>query len=708
MTGLPPIVGKQFSDAKGTATGWVAWHGKKILGSREATNAFVVGTGPMPNRLGTESSTYLQQHAQNPVDWYPWGEAAFARAQAENKPIHLSVGYFACHWCHVMAHECFENPQIAKLLNENFVNIKVDRQERPDVDDLYQRVVQMMGQSGGWPLTVFLTPAQEPFFAGTYFAPEDRYGRPGFPRMLRGLIDAWRNRQDEVRENCRQFLRGLRSHDEQLFSSIGIAVSDLPAQAARAFAQNTDPVHGGLGRTPPKFPNVSCLDLMLRVYARTREPPLLAALERTLENMASGGIYDQLGGGFARYSVDERWTVPHFEKMLYDNGLLVKLYADAYRLTQRPAWRRVFEQCVAYVVRDLRHPDGGFFASEDADSEGQEGRFYVWSPQELQSALGREDAAFAARAYGVEEKGNFEHGRSVLQRRVPLDEQDQERLEAIRERLLTARAVRVRPGRDENILTAWNALMIQGLCAAYQATGAAWQLQTARQAVDFLASHLVMPQGGVFRTWRDGVAKVPGFLDDHAFLANALIDVYESDFEKRNLDFALDLVDKILEKFWQENLFFTARDGAALIHRPLAPFDSAWPSGTSESVLALLRAYELSGRDRYRDRAQDVLARYQGASAANAFGFAHLLAAQQFDAEGGISIVFAGSPQDAAKLIEVAHRKYLPSRVLALAAHIPMGEGRGPVDGLSAAYVCRNRSCLPPVTSAEKLRECLE
>ncbi len=661
----------------------------------------------MPNRLAKESSPYLLQHADNPVDWYPWGEAAFARARTENKPVHLSVGYFACHWCHVMAHESFENPQIAQLLNEHFVNIKVDRQERPDVDDLYQRVVQMMGQSGGWPLTVFLTPDQEPFFAGTYFPPEERYGRPGFGRLLQGLIEAWRSRQDEIRENCRQFLQGFRLHDEQLFASAGTPPPDMPAQAAQAFARNTDPVNGGLGRAP-KFPNVSCLDLMLRVYARTQEPQLLAAVACTLDGMASGGIYDQLGGGFARYSVDAHWTVPHFEKMLYDNGLLVKLYADAYRLTRRASWRRVFEDSIGYVLRDLRHPEGGFYASEDADSEGEEGRFYAWSPQELQQALGPEDGAFAARAYGVEDPGNFEHGRSVLQRRVTLNDEEQARLDAIRARLFAARAARVRPGRDENVLTAWNALMIQGLCSAYQAAGNAEYLEAGRQAADFLQKHLSMPKAGVYRVWRDGVAKVPGFLDDYGFLANARIDLYESAFDKCDLDRALDLLDCVLEQFWDGDLFFTSRSTSPLIHRPLAPFDSAWPSGTSETVLALLRAHELSGRKSYKECAEHVLTRYRGAAAGNAFGFAHLLAAHDFERAGAASIVFAGGQERAAALIEAVHRTYLPSRVLSLSAHSPLGEGRDPVDGQAAAYVCRNQTCLPPVTSATQLLENLQ
>ncbi len=661
----------------------------------------------MSNRLAAEPSPYLQQHADNPVDWYPWGDEAFDRAREHNLPVHLSIGYFACHWCHVMAHECFENAQIADYLNANFVNIKVDRQERPDIDDLYQRVIQMMGQSGGWPLTAFLTPAQEPFFAGTYFPPQDRHGRPGFARLLRGLVTAWRSRQDEVRENCAQFLRGLAVHDRELLSRGAAVQADAPAEAARGFARNTDPVHGGLGGAP-KFPNPSCHDLMLRVYRRTREEPLLDALERTLERMAAGGIHDHLGGGFARYSVDARWEVPHFEKMLYDNAQLAKLYADAYRMTGRRQWRRVFEDCIGYVQRDLCHPEGGFYSSEDADSEGEEGRFYAWSPEQIVAALGEDDGAFACRAYAVSTPGNFEHGRSVLQRNALLDAPEQERLEGVRARLFAARQARVRPGRDENILCGWNGLMIQGLCAAYQATGRNAHLHAARRCADFLAGHLVSGDGGLFRAWRDGVARTPGFLDDYGFLANGLIDLYESDFDPRDRDWALQLLDRILDEFWDEGLFFTAAGSAALVHRPLAPFDSAWPSGHSESILALLRAHALSGQQRYLDCAQQVLAQLATASERNAFGFSHLLAAQEFSREGGpASIEFSGPRAELAPLIEAVHRIYLPGRVLALAAHAPAGR-QAAADGVYSrvhAIVCRRQTCLLPAASPAALLE---
>ena len=655
----------------------------------------------MSNRLSLETSPYLRQHAGNPVDWYPWGEEAFRRAREEDKPVHVSVGYAACHWCHVMAHESFENPDIARLMNEHFINIKVDRQERPDLDDIYQKVVQMMGQGGGWPLTVFVTPQGEPFFGGTYFPPEERYGRPGFAQVLLGLSAAWKERRPELRTQVEQFLKGYRVLDERLVGGAAPTRGDVPAKSARAFAANTDPVHGGFGDAP-KFPNPSCHDLMLRVYHRTREPRLLAAVERTLDHMAAGGIVDHLGGGFARYSVDARWAVPHFEKMLYDNGQLVKLYADAYRVTGKRSWRRVFEQTIAYVLRDLAHPDGGFYASEDADSEGEEGTFYVWTPAQIEAVLGPSDAAFACRAYGVTEQGNFEHGTTVLHRAVELDALEEARLEGLREKLFAARALRVRPGRDENILTSWNALMIQGLCAAYQASGQVLYLQSARRAADFLLQKMSMADGGLYRAWKDGAAKVPGFLDDYAFLANALIDLYESGFDKRDLERAESLVDLILDKFWDDGFYFTPKDGERLVHRPRSPQDHAWPSGTSTSVFALLRLHELTGRDAYRDRAEQVFQMYGAAAANNPFGFSHLLAALDFS-QRPISIVLAGDRDEAAPLVEAVHRSYHPARVLAFSEDAPIGQGRHPVGDQPAAYLCRNRTCDAPVTSAQEL-----
>ncbi|HWY73694.1 MAG TPA: thioredoxin domain-containing protein, partial [Burkholderiaceae bacterium] len=595
----------------------------------------------MSNRLSLEASPYLRQHADNPVDWYPWGEEAFAQARDRNVPIHLSVGYAACHWCHVMAHESFEDPQIAALMNERFVNIKVDRQERPDVDEVYQKVIQMMGQSGGWPLTVFLTPRREPFFAGTYFPPQDRYGRPGFAHVLVALSDAWSRQDGNLLLNVDQFLRGFAELDRMVLEGEVAPDVDLPLEAARALAQHTDPVHGGL-KGAPKFPNPSSLDLMLRVHARTGDAALLDAVRLTLDRMGAGGIYDHLGGGFARYSVDERWAVPHFEKMLYDNGQLVRLYADGFRLTGQPSWRRIFEQTIEYVLRDLSHPQGGFFASEDADSEGEEGRFYVWTPAQVNAALGPQDGAFACRALGITEQGNFEGGRSVPHRAIELDQGDEVRLDALRARLFSERARRVRPSRDENVITSWNALMIEGLCAAYQATGTDRYLHAARTAADFLMTQATMPDGGVVRAWRDGSGRVGGFLDDYAMLANALLDLYESCFDAAYLGRAGELADRILSKFWDDGLYFTPADAEALVHRPRAPYDHAWPSGTSSAAFALFRLYELSGKTIYRERAEQVVRELGPAAARNAFGFSHLLAAVDFARQGPATIIFAG------------------------------------------------------------------
>ncbi|MGH8803196.1 MAG: thioredoxin domain-containing protein [Polaromonas sp.] len=658
----------------------------------------------MSNRLANETSPYLRQHAQNPVDWYPWGEEAFRRARDEDKPIHLSLGYAACHWCHVMAHESFENPAVAGLMNERFVNIKVDRQERPDLDDIYQQVVQMLGQGGGWPLTLFLTPQGEPFFGGTYFPPSEGYGRPGFAQLLLGLSESWRNNRGALRQNVEHFLQGYRVLEARLLAGQTPPEQDLPAVAARLFAENTDPVHGGLGQAP-KFPNPACHDLVLRLYQRLGEPDLLRSLELTLERMAAGGLYDQLGGGFARYCVDQRWAVPHFEKMLYDNGQLVKLYADAYRATGKPAWRGVFEETIGYILRDMTHPEGGFYASEDADSEGEEGRFYVWTPAQLQAALGEADAALACRAYGVSAAGNFEHGSTVLYRAAALDAAEESQLPGLRDRLLAARAQRVRPGRDENILTGWNALMIQGLCAAYQATGTASYLDAARRAADFIEARLSTPAGGLYRAWRDGTAKVAGFLDDYAFLANALLDLYECGFDQRHLERATRLVELILEKFWEDGLYFTPSDGERLVHRPRAPHDQAWPSGTSTGVFALLRLFELTGRELYRERAEQVFTMYRVAAAKNPFGFAHLLAAQDFAQRGPFAIVVAGERSAASTLLQGLQRRYLPARVLAFAEDVPIGVDRPPLAGQATAYVCRNRTCGAPVTDAAALVE---
>lgn len=656
----------------------------------------------MPNRLIHEASPYLRQHAENPVDWYPWGQEAFERAKMDDKPIHLSVGYAACHWCHVMAHESFEDPRVARFLNERFVNIKVDRQERPDVDDVYQKVVQMMGQSGGWPLTVFLSPQGEPFFGGTYFPPRDGYGRPSFARVLENLSMAWRDRRSELKDNIAQFKQGYSILAEREVKAGLGSHDDAPTRAALVFAENTDPQHGGLGGAP-KFPNPSCYDLVLRVYQRTRNSTLLQALALTLNRMAAGGIYDHLAGGFARYSVDEKWAVPHFEKMLYDNAQLVKLYADAYRMSQDSHWRCVFEETIAYVLRDMAHPEGGFYSSEDADSEGEEGKFYVWTPAQIKHVLGDSDGEFACRMFGVSEQGNFEHGATVLHRPLGQVRSDEQRFAAVKQRLFEARNQRVRPMRDENILTGWNALMMQGLCAAFQATGNDEYLTAARRAADFCQRHLTTPGFGLRRSWRDGTSKVHAFLDDYAYLTNALLDLYECCFEQSYLVWAEGLADSILSKFWDNGLYLSPNDAEPLIHRPRAPHDNAWPSGVSTSAFALLRIHELTGDRLYIERVEALLRMFGSAASDNPFGFAHLLSAMEFLRSEPSQIVFAGDRQEVRRLAEGIHRTYLPSRVLAYAADVEIGKGRTDLDGRPTAYVCRRQTCASPVTTVTEL-----
>ncbi len=659
----------------------------------------------MSNRLAQESSPYLRQHEDNPVDWFPWGEEAFNRARQENKPIHLSVGYAACHWCHVMAHESFENPSIARLMNDRFINIKVDRQERPDIDDIYQKVVQMMGQGGGWPLTVFMTPNAEPFFGGTYFPPNEGYGRPGFPQLLLALSDLWINKRNELDVYIQQFLQGYSKLDHHQSSNLK-KEEDIPLKGARYFSQNTDLVQGGMNGAP-KFPLPSCYDLMLRVYYRTRDSELLQSLELTLNGMANGGIYDHLGGGFSRYSVDDHWLIPHFEKMLYDNAQLVKLYADAYRLTGNKKWKEVFEETITYVLRDMTDPQGGFYASEDADSEGKEGTFYVWTIEEVKAVLGESDGATACRLYGVTAEGNFEDHKNVLYRPIPLNPTEEKQLKKFRDPLFNARENRIRPARDENILVNWNALMIQGLCSAYQATGTISYLDAAQKAANFISSNMIMPDGGVYHVWRDGMAKIPGFLDDYAFLANALIDLYESSFNPDYLQRAIKLVDLILEKFWENGLYLTPSDGEQLVHRPRSPYDNACPSGTSTAVFALLRLYEFTAKDTYHDHAMQVLSQYNESAEQNPFNFAHLLSALDFMHSDPVSLLFSAerAKQNMQKLIEVAHRNYMPARILAFAEDVPVGHGKESINGQGTVYICQDRTCGLPVTNPDALLE---
>ncbi|GIV96795.1 MAG: thioredoxin domain-containing protein [Herpetosiphonaceae bacterium] len=673
------------------------------------------------NRLINETSPYLLQHAYNPVDWYPWGQEALEHARREDKPILLSIGYSACHWCHVMERESFEDEETARMMNEHFVNIKVDREERPDLDSLYMAAVQAMTGHGGWPMTVFLTPEGEPFFGGTYFPPEPRYGMPSFKQVLLAVVDAYKNRRNEVTKSANELTLHL-----QLLGEMPEKQAELkPLLVANAFemlSRQFDENYGGFGRAP-KFPQPMALEVVLRHYHRTGAERALAMLQRTLTEMAYGGIYDQLGGGFHRYSVDERWLVPHFEKMLYDNALLSRLYLETYLVTGEPLFRRIAEETIDYILRDMTAPEGGFYSTEDADSEGEEGRFYTWTLQELRQVLG-EDATVAAAYWDVSEAGNFE-GRNILHvQHDPLEfarqlavslEELQERVAGWRRKLLEARSQRVRPGRDEKMLTAWNGLMLRSLAEAGRALRRDDYIEAARRNADFLLNHL-RRDGRLLRSYKDGQAKIKGFLDDYAFLIDGLLELYQATFELRWMREAKSLTETMLQLFWDEErqIFFdTSTEHEQLISRPRDPFDNATPSGTSVAVDVLLRLAALLGEPAYMRTALSVLRGLSAGMVQLPSGFGRLLAALDFYVSTPKEIAIIGEPDapDTQRLIEVVFGRYLPNKVVAGAAPdnreaaelIPLLQDRPMLAGQATAYVCTNYTCKSPTADPDEL-----
>ncbi len=677
-----------------------------------------------PNRLAREPSPYLRQHATNPVEWYPWGEEAFARARAENKPLLLSVGYSACHWCHVMAHESFEDPTIAGLMNEWFINVKVDREERPDVDQLYQGVVQLMGQGGGWPLTVFLTPQLVPFYGGTYFPPGDKYGRPGFPRVLEALHTAWETRREEVLKQAEEVREGLGELARYGLDAAPAALTPGDfATLAEAMLSRMDGVNGGFGRAP-KFPNPMNVALLLRAWRRkpAHEAPRKAAL-LALEKMALGGLYDQLGGGFHRYSTDERWLVPHFEKMLYDNAQLLHLYAEAQQVEPRPLWRQVVEETAAYVRREMTDARGGFYATQDADSEGEEGKFFVWKPGQVREVLPPELAEVALRRFRITPEGNFEHGATVLEVAVPVEtlarelglpvEEVERRLSEARRRLFEAREARVKPGRDDKILAGWNGLMIRGLAFAGHVFARADWVEQARRAADFVLAELWDGQR-LLRSYQEGQARIPGFLEDYGDLAAGLTALYQATFEVKYLEAARALVKAAEERFWdaEQRAYLTApRAQGDLLVATYATFDNAVPSGASTLTEAQVALAALTGDKRYLELPEAYVSRMRDELRQNPMGYGHLGLAADALVDGAPSVTFVGSREAVEPLLAVARATYAP--VFAYAwkapgAPIPPSmqetfEGREPVGGQAAAYLCRHFACEPPLTRVEAL-----
>ena len=665
----------------------------------------------MANHLATETSPYLLQHAHNPVDWRPWGEDALALARAGNRPILLSIGYAACHWCHVMERESFENETTAALMNEQFVCIKVDREERPDIDAIYMQATQAMTGHGGWPMTVFLTPQGEPFFAGTYYPPEDRQGMPSFQRVLQGVSDAWANRQDSVTKTTAS-MRDLYAASTERTRGTGTMDERLLSRAVSSLVQRYEPRFGGFDGAP-KFPPTMTLDFLLRQWARTGEANALEMVTHTVRRMVRGGIYDQVGGGFARYSVDAYWLVPHFEKMLYDNALLVRLGAHVWQATGDAEVRRVTEETLGWLTREMTSPEGGFYSSLDADSEGHEGRYYVWDSGELASLLG-EDAALLKAYWGVTPEGNFEGGNILF---VPHDPSAVARAQGVTEpelrtaidraaRLLyDARERRIRPARDEKILAGWNGLMLRGVAEAARVFGDGELRAMALRNGEFLFRELVR-DGRVLRSYKDGVAKISGFLEDHAALALGAIALYQLTFDRVWLDRARLLGDEILARFWDDEaqaFFDTAADGEVLVTRPRDVTDNAVPSGTSLAVELLLILGDMFDRREYVDRATHMLETVAEPMARYPTAFGHALGATDLAVRGAIEVAIVG--EAFAALTRAVAQVYVPSLVLAggLGADLPLLAGRERKE--PTAYVCRAYTCDAPTSSASELTD---
>lgn len=688
----------------------------------------------MPNRLAQESSPYLLQHQNNPVDWFPWGGEAIEKARQEDKPIFLSIGYSACHWCHVMEHESFENEAIARVLNENFVPIKVDREERPDLDQIYMNAVQMLTGHGGWPMSVFLTPELKPFYGGTYWPPKSARGMPGFDQILAGVIDAWKNRREAAENAAEQLTSELQN--------IGVAGGDsqpsdlnldLINRAVHQLQRAFDHTYGGFGQAP-KFPHPMDLQLLVRVADRTRHEGPLDMVRLTLDRMAAGGIYDHLGGGFARYSVDARWLVPHFEKMLYDNALLAGAYLDAYLVTRNGDYAGIVRETLDYVIRDMTDPAGGFYSTEDADSEGHEGLFYTWTPEEIEAVLGKEQAKTFCRVYDVTDVGNFE-GRSILnlpktveQCAQILDRDYADLLIDITEsccKLWVTRDERVRPGRDDKIIVAWNGLMIDAMARTGAALGKPEYINTAAGVASFICSRMRRDDGRLLHTCRNGHAKLDAYLDDYTSLANSLVSLYEATFDERWIDEAVRLMDIVLKEFADPaggGFFYTAADHEKLIARTKELTDSSTPSGNGLAATALVRLGHLLGRSDYLDAAERTLAAALPIMQRMPTAAGQSLLALDRYMGPSHELVLVGdlARDDMKQAIAAIHSRYLPRTVLAVrdsASSDPTGArsrhldeifaGKESPDGQPVLYVCQNFACQAPVVGLASIEAAL-
>jgi uncharacterized protein YyaL (SSP411 family) len=678
------------------------------------------------NHLANETSPYLLQHADNPVDWYPWGEEALNLAKSEDKPILLSIGYAACHWCHVMEHESFEDPQIAQLMNDLFVCIKVDREERPDIDQIYMKFVQMTTGSGGWPLNVFLTPDQEPYYGGTYFPPDNRYGRPSWRRVIESASNFYHNDKKKLQENLdiirREFEKSLQEE-----GASDIPDTQIMTQSARQLAAAYDPRFGGIGRAP-KFPAVYPLSFFLRHYRNSNDREYLNMVTFTLEKMAKGGMYDQIGGGFARYSVDEKWLVPHFEKMLYDNAQLTPLYIDAFLLTGNTYFKQIAEEILTFVMRELRSEDGGFYSSLDADSEGVEGKYYVWDKAEIDQLLGEEKSKVFSDFYDISENGNFEH-KNILNIQTDVEtsakrfnlttDEVQKILDESRQILLEARSKRIRPGLDDKILTAWNGLMLSAFAKMYQIDRKDSYKQMIVENITFIKKNLYN-DGYLLRTFNKGRAKYLAYLDDYAFLIQGLLDSYEALFDESYLEWAYELTAYTNAKFWDEEkfgYFYTSSDQEELIERLKDEHDASLPSGSAIMLLNLLRLYSITESKEVLETAENILKKYGNRIVSNPYGYASYLLGLDFYLKKPKEIVLV-LPKDSNpdEYLNTVFNSYLPNKVViaiekdktAPTLSASLLQGKEPIDGKITAYVCQNFACSPPVFSPEELAILLE
>ena len=676
----------------------------------------------MPNRLNQETSPYLLQHSDNPVDWYPWGDEALSRARDEDRPILLSIGYSACHWCHVMERESFENEEIASLMNENFVNIKVDREERPDLDSVYMEAVQMLTGSGGWPMTVFLTPEGRPYYGGTYFPPEDRQGMPGFPRLLAAASEAYRTNKGEIERVTRQ-LADQMGRSGQMPRGVNPLTTEFMHTAYSQLATQFDHLNGGFGNAP-KFPQPMTPEFMLRYHQHGFNPRALEMVQLTLQKMAYGGIYDQVGGGFHRYSTDAYWLVPHFEKMLYDNALLARLYLHAWQITSNPLYRRITEETLDYVLREMTDTAGGFYSAQDADSEGVEGKFFVWTPDELRAALGP-DAELVMGYYGVTDRGNFEGANILNVPKHPEDYADErgvsegelsEAVQSARATLLEIRERRVHPLLDDKVLTGWNGLMLRSFAEAGAALNRAEYLDAARRNAAFLLDSMRDENGRILRTWRNGQAKLLGYLEDYACLADGLLALHEATLESRWLREANVVAEGIIELFWDDavgGFYDTGSDHESLMIRPRDVFDNAQPCGGSVATDVLLRLAIITGNDDFATKAATPIRALQPLLGRAPSATGHWLGALDFYVSLPKEVVIVG-PADGEitrSMLEEVGKRYLPNRVVVGVGdpsspplgNSPLLEQRVMQDGAPTAYVCQHYVCQLPVTTAEAL-----